>query len=285
MYVPRAMYSLRMSFWVVPLIWARGYALLLGRGDVQRQQDRGRGVDRHGCTDSAEGQAVEENLHVRQRADRDADSPDLALGLRSVGVVAHLCRQVERDRKARLALLEQVPKAPVGVFGGREPGVLAHRPEPAAIHRGLDASSERKLARPAEIRVFVQRANVRRRVQILNLETGRGEEATLALGRPGNGSRTCRGSPLLASRVRAGLSFGVVVSDRPILRHVVPLDLPWSLFEAFVAARMMARSGRRTPVQAPRSVGDYPGESRTWLRARQRRSAGTTRGDPLEALP
>ena len=30
MYVPRAMYSFRMSFWIVPLIVAAWHALLLG---------------------------------------------------------------------------------------------------------------------------------------------------------------------------------------------------------------------------------------------------------------
>ena len=46
-----------------------------------------------------------------------------------VGVVAHLGRQVERDRQAGLALLEEVAEAAVRLLGGGEAGVLAHRPE------------------------------------------------------------------------------------------------------------------------------------------------------------
>ena len=61
--------------------------------------------------------------------DRHADPADLALRLGRVGVVAHLGRQVEGDRQAGLALLEQVAEALVGLLGGREARVLAHRPE------------------------------------------------------------------------------------------------------------------------------------------------------------
>ena len=63
--------------------------------------------------------------------DRDADPAHLALGLGGVGVVAHLGRQVEGDRQAGLALLEEVAEALVGLGGRREAGVLAHRPEAA----------------------------------------------------------------------------------------------------------------------------------------------------------
>ena len=68
---------------------------------------------------------------------------------RRVRVVAHLGRQVEGDRQPGLALLEEVAEAAVGLLGGREAGVLAHRPEPAAVHRRLDAAGERVLARAA----------------------------------------------------------------------------------------------------------------------------------------
>ena len=37
MYVPRAMYSLRMSFWIVPDSAARGDAALVGDRDVERR--------------------------------------------------------------------------------------------------------------------------------------------------------------------------------------------------------------------------------------------------------
>ena len=76
---------------------------------------------------------------------------DLAGGQRMVRVVAHLRRQVERDAQAADALREQIAVARVRFRGGAEAGVLPHRPQPAAIHRRLDAARERKLAGEAEL--------------------------------------------------------------------------------------------------------------------------------------
>ena len=64
-----------------------------------------------------------------------------------VGVVAHQGREIERDREPGLSALEQELVALVGVLGGAEAGELAHGPEPAAVHRGVDAAGERELAR------------------------------------------------------------------------------------------------------------------------------------------
>ena len=181
MYVPRAMYSLRMSFWVVPAIAARGDALGLGRGDVEGQQDRRRGVDRHRGADLAERQPVEQDRHVGEARDRDADPADLALRLGCVGVVAHLGRQVEGDRQPGLALLEEVAEALVGLLGGREAGVLAHRPEAAAVHRRLDAPGERVLAGPAEVAVLVEAGGVGRGVEVADHDARRGLERVAPL--------------------------------------------------------------------------------------------------------
>ena len=95
---------------------------------------------------SSSGMPLEQRLHVLDRADGHANAPDLTLGHRIVGVVAHLCRQVERDRQSRLSLPEQVAEPRVGLGRGPESRVLPHRPEAAAIHRRLDAARERKLA-------------------------------------------------------------------------------------------------------------------------------------------
>jgi hypothetical protein len=135
-----------------------GHPLGLRRGNVQRQQDGCGRVDRHRGADLAERQPIEERGHVVEAVDRDADAAHLPLGLRALGVVAHLGRQVERHRQAGLALLEEVAEAPVGLLGGREPGVLAHRPQPAAIHRRLDAPRERVLPGPPEVAILVQPA-------------------------------------------------------------------------------------------------------------------------------
>ena len=102
MYVPRAMYSLRMSFWIVPRSCVARDALLLGDRDVEREQHRRGRVDRHRRRDLVERDAVEQHAHVVERVDRDADAADLAARQRVVRVAAHLRRQIERDREAGL---------------------------------------------------------------------------------------------------------------------------------------------------------------------------------------
>ena len=131
--VPRLTYSLRMSFWIVPRSFDRVDALLLPRRDVEREQDRRGAVDREAGADRVERDLVEEDLGVGQRVDRDADPADLLLHVGVIGVVAALGRQIEGDRQAGAALLQQVAVALVGLLGGAEAGVLAECPQPALV--------------------------------------------------------------------------------------------------------------------------------------------------------
>ena len=93
--------------------------------------------------------------HVVERVDGDALAPDLAERARVVGVVAHQRRHVERRAQARLAVVEQVAEALVGLLGGAEAGELAHRPQPPAVHRRVHAAGERIAARAAPIALAV----------------------------------------------------------------------------------------------------------------------------------
>ena len=79
--------------------------------------------------------------------------PTSPCGQRMVRVVAHLRRQVEGDAQAADALREQIAVARVRLGGRPEAGVLPHRPQPAAVHRRLDAAGERKLAGEAEVAI------------------------------------------------------------------------------------------------------------------------------------
>ena len=158
-------------------------ALLLGDADVEGEQHRRRAVDRHRGRDLAERDALEERLGVGERVDRDAFAPDLAERARVVGVVAHQRRHVEGGREAGLPMVEQVAEALVRLLGGAEAGELAHRPEPAAVHRRVDAARERVRAGVAEVAVVVE-LDALRRVERLVLEPGdRAEELALPLGR------------------------------------------------------------------------------------------------------
>ena len=66
MYVPRLRYSLTMSFWVVPRSSLAGDAVVLGVGDVEAEQPRRGGVDRHRGVHLVDGDAVEQLLHVTE---------------------------------------------------------------------------------------------------------------------------------------------------------------------------------------------------------------------------
>ena len=93
-----------MSFWIVPDSAPSATPCRLRDGDVEREQDDRRRVDRHRRRDAVERDAVEQRRHVLDRVDRDADAADLAGGQRMVGVVAHLRRQIEGDAQAADAL-------------------------------------------------------------------------------------------------------------------------------------------------------------------------------------
>ncbi len=126
------------------------HALLLGDELVQQQQHRGGRVDRHGGRDLGQRQAVEQQPHVVQGVDRDADLAHLAGGQRVVGVQAHLGRQVEGDAQTAGAGRDELVVALVGLPRATEPGVLAHRPRPGRVHPRVNAPGVRVGARLTE---------------------------------------------------------------------------------------------------------------------------------------
>src|SRR5205807_4226286 len=88
-------------------------------------------------------------------------APDFAARARIVRVDPHLRRQIEGDREAGLAGVEQVAEALVRLLRRPESCVLAHGPETAAVHRGLNAARERKRAGIAEVFPVIRRAVIR----------------------------------------------------------------------------------------------------------------------------
>jgi hypothetical protein len=109
-----------------------GAALALGGRDVEGEQPgRGR-VDRHRRVHLLEGDVLEEQGHVVDVADRDADLADLAAGQEMVRVVAGLGREIEGDGEARLPLREVAavegvarPGRGMARVGPEEPGRFA----------------------------------------------------------------------------------------------------------------------------------------------------------------
>ena len=100
-----------------------------------------------------------------------------------VRVVAHQRRHVERRRETRLAVLEQIAEALVRLRRGAEARELAHRPELAAVHRGIDTARERMHTRIAEVAVVVDLDRVRRRQRLVLEPRDRREELSLPLRR------------------------------------------------------------------------------------------------------
>ena len=67
-----------------------------------------------------------------------------------VGVQADLRWKIEGYGEAGLAFAEEVAVALVGFDGGAEAGVLAHGPEAAAVHGGVDAAGVGEFAGVAD---------------------------------------------------------------------------------------------------------------------------------------
>ena len=128
MYVPRAMYSLRMSFWIVP----RQLSAAIPRSSATTMYIASSVaavalmvID----VDTLSSGIGQQRVHVVHRVDRHADAAHLAQRTRRVGVEAHLGGQVERHREPGLPRLEQQLEPPVGLVRGAEAGVLAHGPQ------------------------------------------------------------------------------------------------------------------------------------------------------------
>ena len=103
-------------------------ALLVGERHVERQEPRRGGVDGHRGVHLAERNALHQRPHVAEMGDRHADLANLAAGERVVGIVAGLGRQVESDRKPRLALGQILPVELVGGLRRRMSRIGAEHP-------------------------------------------------------------------------------------------------------------------------------------------------------------
>src|SRR5438093_11904026 len=80
-------------------------------------------------------------------------------------------------------MVEEVPESPVGLLRRRHPGVLAHGPKPAPVHRGVDAPGVRRLAGPAEITGRFEALEISRSIDGLDLDAGVGVATFLVHGR------------------------------------------------------------------------------------------------------
>src|SRR5664279_1153684 len=157
MYVPRAIYSLRMSFCTVPESFARAIprssattmyiassvaAVALIVIDVETSSS---GISASSACMSSTVSIATPTRPPSPRA-------------RRVGIEAHLRGEIEGDREPGLSGGEQRAEARVRLARGAEARVLAHGPQPPAIHRGLHATRERKASRIVQVARVVDRS-------------------------------------------------------------------------------------------------------------------------------
>ena len=102
MYVPRAMYSLRMSFWTVPPQLLRRHALLLADRRVEASRMAAVALMVIEVETLPSGMPLSSVSMSPSESMATPTLPDLAAGARVVGVAAHLGGQVEGHREAGL---------------------------------------------------------------------------------------------------------------------------------------------------------------------------------------
>ena len=175
------MYSLRMSFWIVPPSSARAVPVSFRGEDVHPPDDVRRGVDRHARRDLREGDPPQEAPHVVERRHVDAALAHLAERLGVVRVDPVEGRVVEGDGEPALAVGEEEAEPGVGVLGGPEPREHPHRPEAAPVHRRVDPPGVGELTGVADP---VLRGAGGRSVQPVDGDLPEGDELGLALRRP-----------------------------------------------------------------------------------------------------
>jgi hypothetical protein len=145
-----------------------------------------------------ERDAVEHDLDVLERRQRDADLAHLVARQRMVRVEPDLGRQVERDRDAAgRTVVEQIAIALVGVFGRAEAGIHLDLPKLLAVAAGREAARPGSFAGKAAVGLVApaRRLEICRRVDRLDLDAARRLEARLP--RLGEFGRVLLGPQLL----------------------------------------------------------------------------------------
>ena len=91
-----------------------------------------------------------------------------------VRIEANLSGKVECDREPGGAVGQQVLVAFVGLLGVAHAGVLAHGPQPAAVHGGLHAPGEGIIAGVSDFAFLVAGVQIGGRVQSADGDVGGG---------------------------------------------------------------------------------------------------------------
>ena len=109
-------------------------SLLFCGSDIQREQPHCGGVDSHRRVHLVERDAIKQSTHIADVSDGHAHLAHFTTRHHAVGVVAGLCRQVEGDGEAGLALGQVAAIERVGLSGRGVAGIGAHQPRAILRH-------------------------------------------------------------------------------------------------------------------------------------------------------
>ena len=110
-------------------------ALLESGHNIEGHDRQHRTVHRHRHRHLVQRNAIEQHLHVLDRADRNAGLSDITHDPRMIGIVSPVRRQVERYGKSLLSGGQITTVKGVGLLGRRESGILTDRPRTHHVHR------------------------------------------------------------------------------------------------------------------------------------------------------
>src|SRR2546425_7815495 len=144
--------------------FSRFQTLSLCNANIHRGQNRCWSIDCHTGADLLQRYAIENDLHVFQRAHRHTATSDLALSPRTIGIIPIESRHVECDAQTRLSMFQQVVQTFVGIFRSSEAGEHAHRPWSSPVHRRVYATDIGILAWKPDLLGLVQMRNIFRSV-------------------------------------------------------------------------------------------------------------------------
>ena len=122
-------------------------ALAFRHSDVQGQQPRRRGIDRHGCVHPVKRDAGEQRCHVVDAADRHPHLADFTARQGMIGVVAGLGRQIEGHRQPRLPFGQIGPIQGIRRGGRAMPRIGTHQPSRSALGAARSGRTARRSQR------------------------------------------------------------------------------------------------------------------------------------------